>query len=100
MKILPRHIIFKYYILFDGDSLECDVVNGDEFMFTFIHRKTTVIKDPENEVIYSPEFSPYPNHHRKITKGESKLEKKIAWFFKNDKVYFSDNEVGEIVYNY
>ena len=100
IKILPKNIIFKYYIMFDGDNLECDIVQSDDYLFTFVHRKTTVIREPENEVIYSPEFSPWPNHHRKITKGESKLEKKITWFFKNDKVYFSDNEVGEIVYNY
>ena len=37
---------------------------------------------------------------RKINKPTNKIEKKIAEHFIKDKVFYSDNEVGEIVRNY
>lgn len=30
----------------------------------------------------------------------TKLEEKIVWFFKLDKVFYQDNMIGEIVRNY
>lgn len=96
----PNEVIFKYYIIFDGDTLECEVIRKKEYMFTFIHRKTTAINNPEDKVIFSPDFSPYPNHHRKLNKSTDRISSKLAWFFANDKVYYSENEVGEIVMNY
>lgn len=96
----PGEVVFKYYIVFDNDTLECEIVNKHKYMFTYIHRKTTPIKDAERKVVFSPDFSPYPNHHRKINRPCDKVTEKIAWFLSNDKVYYSENEVGEIVMNY
>lgn len=99
-KFKPKDILFRYFILFDGETLECDIVQTEEFYFTFIHRKTTTISNPHEELIYSPDFSPWYLHKRKITHPQSDLEKRIAWFFANDKVFYADNEVGDIVMNY
>ena len=41
-----------------------------------------------------------PNYKRKITKPTNNLERKIAEHFVKDKVFYADNEVGEIVRNY
>lgn len=99
-KFKPKDILFTYFIIFDGDILQCEIVFIDDLLFTFIHRKTTPIKDNETALIYSPEFSPRPNYRRKITTPQTKIEQKIADFYKRDKVFYSDNEVGEIVRNY
>ena len=80
--------------------LQCEIIQHDNMNFTFIHRKTTEIKNPETDIIYTPEFSSLPNYKRKITKPTNPLEKKIAEHFIKDKVFYSDNEVGEIVRNY
>lgn len=97
-KIRPKDIIFTYYIVFSGDTLECNVILQDDLYFTFIHRKTTPIK--EGELVYSPEFSPLPNHRRKITGGVDTIDKRVIQHYKMDKVFYADNEVGEIVRNY
>lgn len=99
-KYKPCEIMFKYFIIFDRDVLQCEIVLHDDMLFTFIHRKTTEIKDNENDLIYTPEYSPRPNYRRKITKPETNTEKKIANFFIRDKVFYQDNEIGEIVRNY
>lgn len=100
VKYLPKEILFNYFILFDGELLHCEIVRHNDLYFTFIHRKTTPIKDEEKDVLYTTDFSPRHNIIRKLTKPTTKLEQKIAEHFKKDKVFYSDNEVGEIVRNY
>ena len=55
--------------------------------------------DCEN-IIFSPEYDPRPNWRRKITKPTCDLERKLLAYFVKDKVFYQDNEVGEIVRNY
>lgn len=96
----PKDIAFTYFIKFDDSILQCEIVMTDNENFTFIHPKTTPLKDTENDMIYSQEYNALPNFHRKITRPQSKLENKIAWYYKTDNVFYSDNETGEIVRNY
>ena len=100
IKYVPKDIMFTYFIQFDGELLQCEIVNRDGLMFTFIHRKTTPLKDDDRDLIYTTEYSAKPNYRRKITKPTSAMERKIANFYENDKVFFADNEIGEIVRNY
>ena len=100
VKYVPNDIIFNYFIYFDGDILQAEIIRKDDLIFTFIHRKTTPVKDPDTELIFSPDFSPRPNWRRKITKPQDETGKRIAMFFKTDKVFYQDNETGEIVRNY
>ena len=100
VKFLPKDIKFIYFIIFNDDVLQCEIVMTDKENFTFIHPKTTPLKNPEKEIIFSQDFNPLPNYHRKLTRPKSSLEKKIAWYFATDNVFYSDNETGEIVRNY
>lgn len=99
-KYAPKDVLFTYFIEFSGDVLQCEIVQTNDMDFTFIHRKTTPFKSPGTDLIYSPEFSALPNHKRRITKPTSPIERKIAEYYVKDKVFYSDNEVGEIVRNY
>lgn len=100
VKYVPADILATYFIVFEGDILQCEIIRKDDLTFTFIHRKTTPLKNPEGDLIYSPEYTPRPNWRRKITKPQSRKEKVVASFFAKDKVFYQDNEVGEIVRNY
>ena len=99
-KYLPREILFVYFILFDEELLQCEVVQHDNLYFTYIHRKTTPLKDTKNDIIFTPEYNPQPNYFRKINEPRTVLQKKIYSFFLNDKVFYQDNEIGEIVRAY
>ena len=99
-KFKPCDIKYIYFIRFNDELLQCEIVFVDMVTFTFIHRKTTPLKDNINNLVYDPDFSPLPNHRRNITKPCYDLEKKIVWYFKNEKVFYQDNEVGEVVRNY
>lgn len=100
VKYKPKDILFTYFILFDGEMLQCEIIQQKDLLFTFIHRKTTPLKDEEKDVLYTTDYSPRQNILRKITSPTSDFEKKIASFYKKDKVFYQDNEVGEIVRNY
>lgn len=100
VKFTPAEIMFTYFIEFSGDLLQCEIVCHDDLYFTFIHRKTTPLKNPDKELVYTPEFSPRPNYRRKITKPTTPIEKRVAEHFVKDKVFYQDNEIGEIVRNY
>lgn len=101
-------IIYTFFIEYDGEMLQCEVIrrgvgaDGKEVKATilYIHQKTTELKNPDRDVIFSPEIDPRPNHYTMITKMVDKRVKKISEFFKKDKVFYQNNEVGEIVNNY
>ena len=106
MKYKPKDIIYKYYIVFDDNVLQCEIIHmKDEETkqyvdFTFIHRKTTEIKEDGYSMVYSETSSPLENHRKKLTKPVFDIEKEIVSFFIRDKVFYQDNEVGEVVRNY
>ncbi len=100
MKYAPKDIIYKYFVIWDGDILQCDIVRLDDLAFTFVHAKTTPIREDNENVVYSTEHNPKPNYKRKITKANTKTEEIILWFFKNEKVFYQNNEIGEMMRNY
>lgn len=100
VKYKPRDVVFTYYIKFDDQMLECEVITMDNTFFTFVHRKTTPLKYPDTDLIYTTEYDPRANYRRKITKPTNNIEKKIALMYANDKIFYADNNVGEIVRNY
>lgn len=102
---LPRRytrsqVVFNFYIVFDDQCLDCDVVSLPDCSFIYVHQKTTPIKDETTALIYSDRYSPLPNHIRNLRKPVNRVTKSIAEYFRNDRVYYQDNEVGEIVRNY
>lgn len=99
-KIKPKDIIFTYYIVFDSDLLECNVVRTDSLYFTFIHRKTSELEERPNDLIYSTEYDARPNFRRKITRPRTDIERRIAEFYIKDKIFYDSNETGEIIRNY
>ena len=102
VKYKPEDIIYKYYIEFNNERLQCEIISipYSDIIFTFIHRKTSEIKEDGYSLVYSTVSSHLPTHRKKITKPTSDLEKKIVSFFVKDKVFYQSNEVGEIVRNY
>lgn len=96
----PKNILFTYFIEFDRELLQCEVVQVDDVCFTFIHRKTTPLKHPDTDLVFTTRYDARPNYRRKLTRPHLPLERKIAEFYATDKIFYQDNEVGEIVRNY
>ena len=97
---VKNDIIFEYFIVFNEQIMHCEIVSVDNKVFTYIHRKTTKIRNPDNDLVYSLEYDPRPNWHRDITRPASEIGRNIFNFFRMDKVYYQDNECGEVVRNF
>lgn len=100
MKYIAKDIVFTYFMKFNDETLQCEIICKDDTTFTFIHRKTTPIKDETKDVIFELKDDPRPNHIRNMRKSSNKIAKKIGKYFADNKVFYQDNEVGEIVRNY
>lgn len=107
----PADIIFNYFIDFDSQLLQCEIVSmstdnifGEEstsqICFTYIHRKTTELKYPDQDIVFSTRYDPRPNWFRNIRRPVCDVDRRISSFFHDYKVFYQDNEVGEVVRNY
>ena len=99
-KYAPKNVLFTYFIIFDGEILQCEIIDVQNVVFTYVHRKTGEIKEPDNDLVFSPDADARFNWRRKLTQTPDRLGQKILWFYKNDKVFYQNNEVGEVVHNY
>ena len=100
MKYEHKHICFEYFIDFDGELLHAEIVMKDGCLFTFIHRKTTPIKNEKKDLVFSRDKSPLPNWNQNFMKPVNKLHERVLNVWKTGKVFYSDNETGEIMRNY
>lgn len=99
-KYKNRDIIGEYFVEWEGIILHCEIINVEDIMFTYVHQKTTPVKDEEMDLVFTTEFNARYNYRRKITKPVDEVGKKIYWFYQNDKVFYQDNDVGEVMRNY
>ena len=99
-KYRPKEVMFIFYIDFNGTLLQGNVIQGGNDNFIYIHAKTTPIKDTINSLIYSLKAHSGHNYKRKLLSTATPLESQIAKYFATDKVFYQDNEIGEIVRNY
>lgn len=102
VEFLRKDVVFMYFIKYQDVVLQCEIIMKDKYNFTFVHPKTTPLKHPDKDFIFDTEASPLFNYSRKINQGmnKSKIITKILSYYNNDKVFFSDNETGEIMRNY
>lgn len=99
-KIRPADIVFSYFLIYRDNLLQADVVLQDNKYYTYFHKKTTEIKDLENDLIFDLEYHLEPNYRRDILRPYDEIGRKVAEFFHRDAVYCRDAEVGEILYSY
>lgn len=99
-KYKPKDVLLKFYIIFGDVTLQGNIIQTDTETFCYIHAKTTPIKDTDNYLIYSLDMCGKPNYSRKIITSATPMLAAVAKYFATDKVFYQNNEVGEIVRNY
>ncbi len=99
-KYLPKEIIFTYFIIFDDFIYQCEVIHHGKDWITFVHRKTSPIKNDDTDLVFQKEVSYRNNYRTRLTRPVDMLGKNILSFFRNEKVFYQDNEVGEAIRNY
>lgn len=99
-KILPKDIAFIFFIIFDGETVQCEIISTPDGPYIYCHRKTSELKDPDHDLIFTTEYDHRTNWRRRLTRPILPIEKRIATLFAADKVFYQDNSVGDLVSNY
>lgn len=97
-----RDVLFRYWIVFDGDEYECEIVQKDTYYFTFIHPKTSQKAHEPYDIIFNSEGE--HNMYRQYSLIRSNLDGKIMsfilGFYKSKQVCYSDNTTGNVIESY
>ena len=99
-KYKPKDILLTYFIEFNDNLFQCEIINVDDIYFTYIHVKTTPIKNEDDYLIYTLTPSPKINYNKSLFSTANKVQTRIAWFFKNNRVFYQNNNVGDAIKNF
>ena len=99
-KYKPKDVVLTYYIEFNDNIYACEIIELCDLAFTYVHAKTTPIKDPDNQLIYTLDYNPKPNYNRNLFSPMNKAQTRVLWFFKHDKVFYQNNNIGDAIKNY
>lgn len=100
IKYKPKDVAYFFYIVFDDEKLQGNIICVDDKTFLYFHRKTTPIKEGNTQIVYQQQTDYRRNYRVNILKPYSKVDKYIAELLLRKKAFYQDNEVGEIMNNY
>ena len=89
--------ISKVYFNHKGNYFLTCSYDGDAYLW---NRKTGEIKYPDSDIVYTTRPSEKWNYRMCLTHQSDTFSKTIMKFFRENNVFYADNEVGEIVRNY
>lgn len=99
-KYRPADVLMVFYIDFDGELLQGNIVMPEQDLFIYIHAKTSPLQNRDEDLIYSDKRKSAPNWRRSVWKDSLPVSRKICRIINDGQVYFSDNETGEVFQNY
>ena len=113
-----KDIKLIYFIKFDNEIFQCEIIKVNDnketriindtdtiysnknVLFTYIHEKTTPIKYPHKHYIYQEKADSHHNYKIGIGCSNDELDRFIASFFYDNKVFYQDNNVGNAIESY
>ena len=94
-------IIFTFFVVHDGITLQGDVHMYQGYPIIFWHYKTTEIKDEEHTIIYCQDVvDGNPLHQRDVKVVFCRAQQLIFDMIRTQKTFYADNETGEAVAAY
>lgn len=100
VKLRPMDTVFNFFVEFNDELLHGEVISLDSGPFIFIHAKTTPIKKENEDIVYTSKPDERWNYRMCITKQSDKLSMFILKCLRENKIFYSTNEVGEVFRNY
>lgn len=100
-RVKPKYVKKVFFVWYNDEIIQGEIVHIDSNTdFLYFHRKTTPIKDENKDLIYCEDQDPRKNWHRNILNPYDDTSKKITSYFKMEKVFYQDNEIGDSINNY
>lgn len=98
-KYRSKDVITSFFIEFAEELLHGELICDEHGIYAFIHRKTTPIKDTDTDIVYTVVPSQKWNYRVGFRSGD-KLSSQLNQLLMQNRFFYSDNEVGEVVRNY
>lgn len=100
-KYKPNEVVFEFFVQFDMQTLHCEVIEGNDDVFIFVHPKTTPIKNPLEDLIYTTSIdNGFPNVRKSFTRPCDDIDRKILKLYNMGKFFYSDNNTGDVLKNF
>lgn len=96
----PKDVVTQFFIEFDGTTLHVEIVITDDEYFMFVHPKTTPIKNDNEDIVYTNRPDGRWNYRVGITNQSDQLSQFVRKVIAENRVFYSDNETGEVLRNY
>lgn len=97
-----KDVVYRYWIIFDGEEYECEIVQKDNYAFTFVHPKTSNALHKDTDLIFNMEgiLDMYHQYSLLRTTLPTDFIGKILLFYKSKQVYYADNTTGNAIASY
>lgn len=99
-KYRPMDVVTHFFIEFDDALLHSEIIATDDDYFMFIHPKTTPIKKENLDIVYTNRPNQQWNYKVGFVNQSDRLSAMITKLLNENRVFYSDNETGEVVRNY
>lgn len=96
----PKDIVSQCFVLFDEAILHIEIIATDTDYYMFVHPKTTPIKDECNDIVYTNIPNAKWNYRVGFNTHRDRLSSHITRLINENRVFYSDNETGEVLRNY
>lgn len=100
VKLRPKDTVANFFINFNEELLHGEVISLPTGPFIFIHAKTTPIKDESKDIVYTTRPDERWNYRMCLTRQSDELSKFIIKCLRENRIFYSTNEVGEVFRNY
>lgn len=97
VKYKPSQILFTFFILFDENIYQCEIIDFNGDIGLYIHNKTTPLQDNKQDLILTMDYN-YKMQYNNF-KGLPVIDK-IKKLFLLNKVCYQNNEVGNAISNF
>lgn len=99
-KYVPKDILYQFFIIFDDEILHGNIISSKDSTFIYIHRKTTPVHTDTEWIVYQQNPDYRRNYRTNILRPYGKADIYIKGLIDKKKVFYQDNEIGEIMNNY
>lgn len=94
-------IQFCFFVEFDGELIQGDIIIYHGYPIIVYHPKTTEIKNRQREIIYSEDTTDgNPLHQIQLKMAPTRAQELILDLIAKQKTFYSDNETGEVIANW
>lgn len=99
-KYTPKDLRYKFYVIFDEEILQGNIVYAERALFVYMHRKTTPIREDNTNLVYTFKADHRPWYRANMLRPYGKIDKLVLSLITEGHIFYQDNEVGEIMNNY